>query len=229
MKAPQEFVHNGSAFTQTGAINMGGQAITNGGDITAQHANGYMLENSASSTTNPTLIPNRANATTGIGSSTGTGMKAIIQGTSYFSVGSSDVTIENFPTSGFFYQGNNGSFFNVIDHVTTAITTPSGSTVDATNLIPAGSIVWGVIARVTTTITGATTFDVGTAADTTAWGSNVAVAGGTNTTGAHFAATWQPTNYPSATSVRLTADGSDFTGGVVRLTVFYSQFNQFTS
>lgn len=50
-------------------LNLNSKNLTNGGDITAAHANGYMLENAASSNTNPTIIPDRAAATSGFGHS----------------------------------------------------------------------------------------------------------------------------------------------------------------
>lgn len=96
----------------------------------------------------------------------------------------------------------------------------SGATVSATDLIPAGAVVVGVVARVTTLITGATTFQIGDGTDADKWGDAIAVAADTTTSAADFTAAG-PTLYAAATDVVLTATGSDFTAGAVRLTVHY--------
>ena len=223
-----------SGGTLTGALTLGGtldcasNSVTNGGNITAANANGYMLENAAASTTNPTIIPDRNASTSGLGSSG----SMIASGTRLTSMSASDFGIVNNPTNGMSYATNNGGFVYPIKLATASLATTGGAgTQDSASLIPAGSIVIGVIARVTTVITGCTTFSVGTAADATAWGTTIAVAANTTTTGANFAATWQPTAYPAATDVRLTAAGGGavFTTGAVRLLVAYMKFDQLTS
>jgi hypothetical protein len=111
---------------------------------------------------------------------------------------------------------------------TTSVNTTSGATVTATNLIPAGALVLGVTTRVTTAVTGATTFKVGDGTDDDRWGAAVAIA--LNTTSANTATTvTTPTIYPSATSVVLTANGSNFSGGAVRITVHYLEIGAPTS
>ncbi len=103
-----------------------------------------------------------------------------------------------------------------------------GATVTATNLIPAGATVIGVTVRVTTLITGATSFDIGDGSDIDAWGATVAVALNTTTDGTDF--TWTgPQAYASANSIVLTANGSSFTAGAVRITVHYIDFTPATS
>jgi parallel beta-helix repeat protein len=106
----------------------------------------------------------------------------------------------------------------------TTLSALSGATATATNLIPAGSIVLGVAARVLTTVTGATSFDIGDGTDTDRWGDNIAVAADTVTGVASFTITSVPI-YSTATSVVLTANGSNFTGGSVRLVVSYIDLN----
>jgi hypothetical protein len=115
--------------------------------------------------------------------------------------------------------GSNGQSLNLMEATTTK-TGMSGATVTATNLIPAGSLVLAVTLRVTTTITGATTFTIGDGTTANRWGTGIALAAGTTTTLAD-AVTATPAIYPTATSVVLTATGSNFTAGAVRISVFY--------
>lgn len=96
----------------------------------------------------------------------------------------------------------------------------SGATATLTNLIPAGSLVLGVVCEVTTAITGATTFKVGDGSDDDRWGALVAIAAGSKSSSANFTGT-QPAFFGSANSVVLTANGSNFTAGVVRVIVHY--------
>jgi hypothetical protein len=110
--------------------------------------------------------------------------------------------------------------------ISTALT--SGSTYTFTNLIPAGSIVLGVTIRVTTLVTGATSMTIGDGTDATRWGTGIAVAAGTTTTLADCTEVAVPI-YAAATSVVLTAAGSDFTAGVVRATVHYISLTAATS
>jgi len=114
---------------------------------------------------------------------------------------------------------------------TTTKTAMSGATVTATNLIPAGSMVIGITVRVTTLITGATTFDIGDGTDVDRWGAAIALAAGTTTTIANFTQDTDngPIYFPSATSVVLTANGSNFTAGAVRITVHYIDLTAPTS
>jgi len=104
----------------------------------------------------------------------------------------------------------------------------SGAAVNLTSLIPAGAFVLGVTVRVTTAITGATSFSVGDGVTATRWGTTVGIALGTTTSGTNFAAT-SPSYFPTATNVVLTANGGSFTGGVVRATVHYLTFGGPTS
>jgi hypothetical protein len=96
----------------------------------------------------------------------------------------------------------------------------SGATVTATDLIPAGSIVLGVNVKVITLITGATSFTIGDGTDADRWGTGIAVAAGTTTTTADITVTSAPI-YAAATSVVLTAAGSNFTAGAVEISVHY--------
>lgn len=112
----------------------------------------------------------------------------------------------------------------------TAALTSGGTANCGTNLIPAGSNVFGCIIRVTTLVTGATSIDVGDGSDADKWGDNIAVTAGTTTTGASFTTgTATPINYPSATNLVLTANGSNFTAGVVRCACLVGRFTAFSN
>lgn len=106
-----------------------------------------------------------------------------------------------------------------------------GATVTATSLIPAGSLVIGVTARVTTLIETATSFSIGDGTDVDRWGTGIAVAEDTTTTIANFTTGTDngPIYYPSATNVVLTAAGGNFSAGAVRLTVHYISLTAPTS
>ena len=96
----------------------------------------------------------------------------------------------------------------------------SGASVTATALIPAGAVVVGVTAKVLTAVTGATSWQLGTAADP----DRFAAAGGTA-----LGSTTDNTNWTAggiecflaATNIVLTANGSNFTGGSVYISVQY--------
>lgn len=107
-----------------------------------------------------------------------------------------------------------------ITHAISTVSGMSGATVTATNLIPAGSVVLGVTIRVTTAITGATSFEIGDGTDADRWGTAIAVASGTTTTNANTTITSVPI-YAAATSVVLTANGGNFASGAVKITVHY--------
>jgi hypothetical protein len=103
-------------------------------------------------------------------------------------------------------------------HETAAL---SGSSVTWTGAFPAGVRRIGVAGRVTTEVTGATSIDVGDhgAADADRYAAGVALAAGTTFADA---ATADPGGWSAtAQDVVLTANGSDFTAGVVRLYAFY--------
>ncbi len=107
-------------------------------------------------------------------------------------------------------------------------TAMSGAAVTASNLIPAGSFVLGVTVRVTTEIEGATTFTIGDGSDVDRWGTGIALAAGTTTTIADFTAAGFG-QFVAANDVVLTATGSDFTAGAVRITVHYLDLTAATS
>jgi hypothetical protein len=115
-----------------------------------------------------------------------------------------------------------------LDVAETELTALSGATVTATNLIPAGSFVVGVNVRVTTLITGATSFNIGDGSDADRWGATIAVGAGTTTSIVNYTANGFG-QFAAANNVVLTANGSNFTAGAVRITVYYVSLTAPTS
>lgn len=99
-----------------------------------------------------------------------------------------------------------------------------GATVEAEDIIPAGARLYAVDVLVVTAITGATSFDVGDGSTADRWGDDLSVDAETQET--------TQEDVPiiaAATSVILTANGSDFLTGAVRVTVFYETITGATS
>jgi hypothetical protein len=115
----------------------------------------------------------------------------------------------------FLSTGANGQSTQ-LGQATTLLSALSGATVTATNLIPANCILLGVTARVTTAITGATTFDIGDGSTANRFGDDIAIAAGTTANNCIA-----PALITAATNVVLTANGSNFTAGAVRVTAHY--------
>lgn len=99
-------------------------------------------------------------------------------------------------------------------------TAMTGATITLTNLIPKGAVVVGVTCKVTTLITGATSFDIGTAADPDRFGAGIAVALGTTSDNTNWTAGTIEC-FTAATSIILTAVGGNFTAGAVYVSVQY--------
>lgn len=115
---------------------------------------------------------------------------------------------------------------------TVALTTNSGgATATATNLIPAGSVVYGVDTRVTTILAGValTTFQIGDGTTTNLFAATAAIAADSTTDLTTHLATFKPTLYKTATSVVLTANAGVFSSGVIRITVHYYTLSAATS
>jgi hypothetical protein len=112
--------------------------------------------------------------------------------------------------------------------------TLSGSATDWTNAIPAGVLLLGVSAVVTQTITSAsgTSWGIGTTTDLDRWGLGLSFALNTTSGFADYAAdsSW-PLAVTSATTIRIDCNGTSytFTGGKVRITIFYATMTAPTS
>ena len=86
--------------------------------------------------------------------------------------------------------------------------------------IPNRSIVLGVAARTTLAITGATSYGVGTAANTTQFGDLLGIRLGATNVGVIG-----PAGFYADTKVRVTANGGSFTAGKVRLVVYFLEMS----
>lgn len=111
-----------------------------------------------------------------------------------------------------------------IKHATTLLSAMSGATVTATNLIPDGAFVLGVVTRVTTTISnggGTTGFQIGDGSDADRWGAINVLTAGTTSSNADATAAFTG-SFIAANSVVITAVGGNFNGtGALRVTVMY--------
>jgi hypothetical protein len=96
----------------------------------------------------------------------------------------------------------------------------SGASVTATSLIPAGAVVVGVTAKVLTAVTGATSWQLGTAADPDRFAAAGGIALGSTTQNADWTAGGIEC-FPAATNLILTANGSNFTAGSIQISVQY--------
>ncbi len=92
----------------------------------------------------------------------------------------------------------------------------SGASVTSTIEIPDRSIVLGVSTRTVTTITGATSYDCGISGETGKFGGSLGVAAGSTNVGVIGAQAFY-----ADTPIVLTANGSNFTGGSVRIAIHY--------
>lgn len=88
----------------------------------------------------------------------------------------------------------------------------SGSAVSTAIAIPDRAIVLGVSTRTITAVTGAASYDCGTASERTKFGGSLGISAGASNMGVIG-----PTAFYAATPVRLSANGGAFTGGVVRV------------
>lgn len=107
-----------------------------------------------------------------------------------------------------------------IKTATEELTALSGATAVTTSLVAAGCLVLGVATRVTTEITGATSFTIGDGTDADAFGTGIALTAGTTTNLDDYTIT-APAIYTGGFDVTLTATGSNFTAGAVRIAVCY--------
>jgi len=100
--------------------------------------------------------------------------------------------------------------------------TLSGAFVDTANagFIPDRAIVLGVASRTTLAITGATSYGVGTTGNTTQFGNLLGVALGSTNNGVIG-----PTAFCADTKVRVSAVGGNFTGGKVRLIIYFLEMS----
>jgi hypothetical protein len=90
----------------------------------------------------------------------------------------------------------------------------SGASVTSSIVIPNGSICFGVSERVTETVTGASSFKVSISGETNKFGDLLGLSLGSTNFGIIG-----PTAFYADTAIVVTANGSNFTGGKVRLAI----------
>ena len=90
----------------------------------------------------------------------------------------------------------------------------TGSYVETNIFIPDRAIVLGVSTRTTEAITGATSYDCGLAGEPDKFGGSLGIALNSSNSGVI-----SPTAYYADTNVRVTANGSDFSGGKIRVSI----------
>jgi hypothetical protein len=103
---------------------------------------------------------------------------------------------------------------------TEELTGLSGASVTTTIEFPNQCIILGASVRVTDDITGATSFDVGDGSTVDRFGGTLGIAEGSTNQG-----TIGPAGNYSATTVTLTANGGNFTGGGVRVSLHYIELS----
>ena len=99
-------------------------------------------------------------------------------------------------------------------------TAMTGMSVATGAITPAGSLIIGVTVRVQTAITGATGFKVGDGTDADRWAANVGTAVGSTNSVANFTDLY-PRYATGTLNVWLTANGSAFTAGEVKVLAYY--------
>ena len=92
----------------------------------------------------------------------------------------------------------------------------SGASGTSAITIPDRAIVLGVSTRTVTAITGATSYDCGISGQTSKFGGSLGVAAGSTNVGVIG-----PQAFYTATPIILTANGGNFTGGAVRIAIYY--------
>ena len=97
----------------------------------------------------------------------------------------------------------------------------SGATYVTTIAIPAYANLIGVTTRVTTEVTGATTYDVGDGSDVDLWGAAIGIVLGSQSQTSDFTAVGAVGAAATSRTVTLTANGSNFTGGVIEICLHY--------
>lgn len=103
------------------------------------------------------------------------------------------------------------------------VTVSSGTTVDTASFFPAGSVVTGMSFRITTSLgAGPTSISCGTTGDPTRYLNAVSpLTSGTTFNSLVSGSATQEHLYAAATTMRLTANGGSFSGGVIRCVVHY--------
>jgi hypothetical protein len=97
----------------------------------------------------------------------------------------------------------------------------SGATYVSTITIPAYAFLIGVTTRVTTILGGATSYSVGDGMDADLWGGTISAAADSQSRTADFTAVGAVGMTAAARNVTLTANGGNFTSGVIEICLHY--------
>ena len=112
-------------------------------------------------------------------------------------------------------SGSNGS--SHIFHTTEELVVLSGASVSSSFSFPNQCLIYGVSLRVISAVTGASSFDCGDGSDVDRFGASLEISLGSVNQGVIG-----PSGNYSSTNIVLTANGSNFTGGSVRIAAHYS-------
>lgn len=194
-----------------------------GDQLRSFNAAGALLANEASSATNPTLSPRVSGATTGIGAPVDAELSVIVTADEAVNFSESSNLISSKFDAGDNAAGNVGAWTTVSSAVAT-VTGSAAATLTASNLIPAGSFLLGLTARITTgfgTSSGLTDFDVGDGSDVDRWANSLGITSGItmNITNATAASNG---SFAAANDVVLTSVGGNFDAtGVIEIIAHY--------
>jgi len=168
-------------------------------------------------------VPSASN-TWDLGSATAEWKDAYLSGT--IQLGTSQDAVISRPAAGkvAVTQGATTYGQTVIASVRTQVET-AGATETVSGAIPAGALLLGVTARVTTAITGATSWDLGiSGGDLDLFGAALSIDAGTTVDPLYYTnAAALPAFYQDGADLLLTANGAPFSGGIVVVTVHYLQ------
>ena len=171
------------------------------------NAAGPRIISEASSYTNPTFVPDRTENESGVGG-TNNDVSLIAVGVEGIRVTTTEASI----TGGLL----NGEFLD-FGSVTNQHTLAAAATSTISNFIPAGAFLLSLTVRVTTAVTGATSFDIGDGATADLWGDNISINLNTTTDATDYTTTAAVgTLYITNNNLVFTAVGSNFTAGVIR-------------
>ena len=101
------------------------------------------------------------------------------------------------------------------------IITANSTSLSASNLIPSGSLVFGVVSKSKSIGTGtANTYSIGDNTNTTLWGTNISTSLGTTTSSANFNVTTLPL-YNAQPTIYIYPLNGTFVNQVFDVTVYY--------
>jgi hypothetical protein len=217
-----ESADNNVVFTANGSAMCHFQA----GGVEGDASVSWRLADTNATVTNPTILPYKNDADTGIGanSTAGDNIVLVVGGTQAFTITEAS-SINTFD----FDAGDNAApqvgALTSIKSVSTTVAAATAATLTASNLIPAGSFVIGLTLRVETTFDNSsslTTFSVGDGSDADRWGTAIARTAGTTVDLTDATASpggW----FISANDVVLTADAGTFNvaGGSCDIIIHY--------